>query len=161
MDSIHNPCTFTALFSMVGTYHASAAASLSLLSIAAALAILASSTESGESRAHMPVEARARPSSGPASCPPWWARSQIEREHACEASGAPQVSDRNVEPDRSVRSWADVLQICAHTTVCKRNLEMHAMIFFPDTSRTPWTQIFSTSGHPPRTDFLAGRTKNY
>ena len=59
---------------------------------------------------------RARPSSCLASCPPSWARSQREREHACEANGAPQVADRSSNP-----RLACVPSLAHLATACKRN----------------------------------------
>jgi hypothetical protein len=64
------------------------------------------------------------------------------------------------------RTVAHIQQNSLQVQPCKRNLEMCARsarkIFFSGHFLdVPWTQIFSTSGHPPCTDFLAGRTKNY
>ena len=59
------------------------------------------------------------------------------------------IDPSDLEPDR-----VDVLHICAHTTVCKRNLEMRARsarkIFSPDTSLgRPGHRFFPLLDTPP------------
>ena len=97
---------------------------------------------------------RARPSSGPAACPPWWPRSQIEREHACEASGAPQVSDlgalraRSIRPILSPIEW--IFYRFAHTQQCAREIYRCAKDFFSDTSLgRPRHRFFPLLDTPP------------